>query len=61
MLHINRAILSISFIKLGRLTADYTVETHAAAVACCRLRLPEITEPRQEHVESIHCGKPVLL
>lgn len=41
------AVLSISYLKFGMISEEYHLEAFRAAVAYCRLMLPEITEPKR--------------
>lgn len=40
------AVLSISYLKFGMIKEEYRLDAFRAAVAYCRLVLPEITEPK---------------
>jgi AcrR family transcriptional regulator len=55
------AIWSLSYVKHSAVTEEYREEALNACVAYCRLFLPERTELRDEHVQAIARGEPIVL
>lgn len=62
MFHISTEIIdsvfAISFIKYGMITDEYRDQALAAAIAYCRLFLPETTELKTEHSQSAAMCEP---